>query len=142
MSDWSMALDNLASAGIIDYDAPAFILGQKPRYVGHPRMEELPTIMPEFLPPGVKMKDIPQIDSYDNSKSQNIVKPSRWKKWLFGGLVVGGLALFGLSKTGHLGKITQSVKNIIPKNVKTSLKSGYSSVCQFFNNINSKFKKP
>ena len=43
-SNWVNALDACAAAGVIDYDAPSFILGKQPRYAGHPEFEKLPLI--------------------------------------------------------------------------------------------------
>lgn len=112
MQSWSMALDNLAAGGVIDFDAPSFILGQKPRYVGHPEMEQLPTALPDLLPPGVKLKDIPRKDSFDSSDP---IKTPKWKKWLFGGLLAVGVAFFALKKTGYMSKMTNYLKDLYLK---------------------------
>ena len=93
-SNWIGALDGLAAGGVIDFDAPAFILDQKPRYMGHPQFERLP-LEPDLLPPGVKLKDVPQFDEF--SKDDKLVQNPRWKKWLFGGLLVSGLAGLGIA---------------------------------------------
>ena len=34
--NWAANLDMLAQNGVLDYDAPSYITGQKPRYVGSP----------------------------------------------------------------------------------------------------------
>ena len=57
-SNWVNALDACAAAGVIDYDAPAFISGKTPRYIGHPEFEKLPLKNDFLLPKGIKMKDL------------------------------------------------------------------------------------
>ena len=46
-SDWIYPLDMCASAGILDYDAAAYITDQPARYVGNPKFEDVPTLLPE-----------------------------------------------------------------------------------------------
>ena len=62
--------------------------------MGHPQFERLP-LEPDLLPPGVKLKDVPQFDEF--SKDDKLVQNPRWKKWLFGGLLVSGLAGLGIA---------------------------------------------
>lgn len=38
MSNWATNLDMLAQEGVISFDAPSFVMGQKPRYVGNPKL--------------------------------------------------------------------------------------------------------
>ena len=93
MSDWVMALDNLAASGVIDYDAPAFILGQQPRYIGHPDLASLSVQNPAYLQ-GTKIKSL-QADSFQNNN--NLVQNPKWKKILFAGVAVGGTLLIAAS---------------------------------------------
>ncbi len=106
-SDWVYPLDMCASAGILDYDAPAFILDQPARYVGNPKFDNIPTTL---LPDDVKMKKQPQKDGFDNP-SNNVIENPSWKKWLFGGItaaaVIGTTLALGKGKL----KIPASVKN-------------------------------
>ena len=93
-SSWILPLDALAAGGVIDFDAPAFLLDQNPRYVGHPDMERLPMTISPLLPEGIKLKDVPQFDTLEKSQDNNLVSNPTWKKVLFGLLIAGG-AIFG-----------------------------------------------
>ena len=44
-SNWVNVLDNLAAGGVIDFDAPAYLLDQPARYVGHPKFAEVKTTL-------------------------------------------------------------------------------------------------
>ncbi len=122
-SNWIGAMDALAANGVIDFDAPAFILDKSPRYIGHPSLERLP-LEPTYLPPGIKMKDVAQSDEFGNDK--NLVKNPGWKKWLVGGTIVATLAglaitiatrgknkpqLFGKDGIIDFSKIIDKIKN-------------------------------
>lgn len=115
-SNWVNALDACAAAGIIDYDAPAFITGRKPRYFGHPEMEQLPLRNDFLLPPGIKLKDVPALDTYTNPEDRPLVQNPTWKKVLFGALTVAGViaACVGLSKfkKGSIPKLNNIANNI------------------------------
>ena len=45
-SNWVNVLDNLAAGGVIDFGAPAYLLDQPARYVGHPKFADLPLGVP------------------------------------------------------------------------------------------------
>lgn len=96
---WINDLDACASAGIISFDAPAYVRGAQPRYVGNPDFAQIP----DYLPP-VKQKPIKD----EFTKSDDPHHNPAWKKALFGTLVIGGLAagIYTISK----GKI--NLKNI------------------------------
>jgi hypothetical protein len=80
MVDWVTAMDLCASQGIVNYDAPAAILGQPPRYFGNPEFEKIPSLTQ------------PSDDVYDTNNG-DIVKPQKWKKTLLKTLIgVGALA--------------------------------------------------
>lgn len=96
-TNWVMALDNLAASGVIDYDAPAFLLGKPQRYVGHPQYDTIPMLTPLLLGPDIKMKNIPPIDTYENPVDKPITEPASWKKWLMGGILTA-LAVAGSVK--------------------------------------------
>lgn len=103
MENWINALDWCAASGVIDYDAPAFIMGQSPRYIGHPDMGELPMQNDSLLPKGIKLKSNPCNDVYGNDDN-SLVKNPTWKKVLFGTVIAGGIAAAGLAIFGK-GKI-------------------------------------
>lgn len=104
-SDWVMALDNLAASGVIDYDAPAFLLGKKARYVGNPQYETVPMLPPVHLLPDVKMKDVPPADTYDRPEDKPITEPASWKKWLMGGIIAALAVAGALKLLVYTGKI-------------------------------------
>ena len=112
-SNWAYSLDSLAAGGVIDFDATAYILDKPARFVGNPRMEDLPITDLSLLPEGTKLKELPQFDSYNDKK---LVQNPGWKKWAFGTIAAAGIggAIYALTK----GKIkipkvnTQSLKNI------------------------------
>lgn len=111
--DWISALDACAANGIIDYDAPADILGQTPRYVGHPNFEQLPMVPANLLPEGTKLPASPQADEFVPQNNDLIENPS-WKKWLFGigaTVAVGGSILAALVSKGKI-KIPAGVKSL------------------------------
>ena len=96
---WINDLDACASAGIISFDAPAYVKGVQPRYYGNPNFAQLP----DFLPPAPQQ---PKKDEF--SKSTDPHHNPTWKKVLFGTVVAGTLAagIYAISK----GKI--NLKNI------------------------------
>lgn len=96
-SNWVNALDACAAAGVIDYDAPSFISGKKPRYIGHPNFENLPLKNDFLLPQGIKMRNVPTLDTFNQDDSTMVNNPT-WKKVLFGiiagcGIIAGALAI-------------------------------------------------
>ena len=151
-SNWIGALDGLAAGGVIDFDAPAYLLDKKPRYIGNPQLERLP-LESDLLPADVKLKDIPQFDEF--AKNDDLVNNPSWKKWMFGGLLVSGIAgaavavltkgkninfseTFAKIKNINFSKIGEKLKNInIPKADK--VKNLFNSVKNKVKNF--KFKK-
>ena len=95
---WINDLDACASAGIISYDAPAYVRGAQPRYIGNPDFAQIPG----YLPPTTQQ---PAKDEFKSTDPHNNPK---WKKVLFGTVVAGALAagIYAISK----GKI--NLKNI------------------------------
>ena len=143
-SDWAWALDNLAASGVIDFDAPAYILDRKPRYVGNPSRESLPMTSMSYLPENVKLKDVPELDSYQNSKDGSLVKNPGWKKWAFAGAILAAITGAAMLLTGKklpkidFSKIKMPDLNKVKdfgKNILNYIKTGYS-------NVLNKFKKP
>ena len=135
-SNWVLALDNLAASGVIDFDAPAFLLGQKPRYVGNPSLEHLPLENPMYLPEGVKMKDIPQSDIYEQSESKDLVHNPKWKKLLFAGVAIAGAILIGGAVLSGKHKVSAGITNI--KNTISNFKLPKIKVPKFVKSFTSK----
>ena len=132
--DWISALDMCAANGILDYDAPADILGQDPRYVGHPDFNKLPMV-PTLLPEGTKLPDMPKTDEFV-PQNDNLIENPAWKKRLFGAgatVAVGGSILAALISKGKI-KIPASVKNL-GSTVWNAIKTPFTWIA-------SKFKKP
>ncbi|MCM1339753.1 MAG: hypothetical protein NC191_08790 [Muribaculaceae bacterium] len=109
MVDWVTAMDLCASEGLINYDAPARILGQQPRYMYRPRFEDIPKLTG------------PDADIYDTNNG-NIVRPTRWKrqamKALLGiGAALGTVALIQKGKLNvtNIKKFAKGVFNLVKK---------------------------
>jgi hypothetical protein len=92
-SNWIFPLEMCASGGVLDYDAAADLMDMPQRFVGHPKIADIPAIsQPLLLPPNTKIKGELGADCYGDSEL--FEKNPTWKKWLFGGLVaLGVLAL-------------------------------------------------
>ena len=107
--DWVTAMDMCASAGIINYDAPAAILGQTPRYFGHPNIDSIPSL------------NGPLSDTYDTD-NHNMVRPKDWKrtamKTLIGiGATLGIVKLIqkGILNVTNIKKVGKAILNIFKK---------------------------
>ncbi len=128
------ALDSLASNGIIDFDADAFVRGTTPRYVGDP---DGPTYLPFERPllaepylGGKHLSGQPKHDEYvspHNKKSH-----LNWKQALAGVIVAGLLVLGGIKCKGLFTRIGKLFSK--KKNAGTAPKEG------FFARIKSKVK--
>ncbi len=115
LPNWTTSVDMLADAGIIDFDASAYIMGAPARFVGRPQYP-IYNIPPIALKPPVK-------DEYRSTLPDNtIVKNPLWKKILFGAI----LTVAGVLGIAKLHNAPQMFKNIKVK------------VSDFFKNL---FKK-
>lgn len=136
-SDWTYALDMCAAHGVLDYDAAADILGQKPRFVGHPKMSELPPISPKYLPEDTKMKDPLESDEFVKPENDNLVQNPKWKKFLMGGLAITGLGAGIVALVASKGKIKlpkidfKNIKMPNLSNIKTSVANGAKTVWNY-----------
>ena len=132
---WITDLDACASAGIIEFDAPAYIKGAAPRYYGNPPFE---TITGE-LPP---IKAQPKKDEFKKSGDPAFNNPT-WKKVLFGALAIGA-AVFGLSKIKNIknifsfsglktlpSKIWNGIKTL-PAKIWNGIKKGWNALTGLF----------
>ncbi len=128
--NWAANLDMLAQNGVLDFDAPAYITGQPPRYVGSLDVPPSPYANPDFLPK-TPYQRIPDTDEFvrDTSDKKDIVSNPSWKKWAFG-LIAAGALIFGGYKLKS--KILPKLKNL-PKTLKLD------KVGQFFKNGWNKF---
>lgn len=112
-SNWVMALDNLASGGVIDFDAAAFLLDKPARFVGHPDRENLPLENISYLPKGTKLKDLPNIDTYEHPEDGDFIHNPTWKKVLVGTILGAGTLGLGLGILSKLGKLPFKMPKIL-----------------------------
>lgn len=152
-SNWAYNLDMLAQNGILDFDAPSFITGQAPRYVGSPSAPPSPYIGPLPNAPAIKQ---PEVDVFrqeeakvptKKEENKEYVKNPSWKKWLFGAVAIATVGV-GIWK---FKSITKSVKKFLNKLSWKSTKKFFvdkgKSIGKFFKNCWNKFtglfkKKP
>ena len=128
--NWATNLDMLAQNGVLDYDAPSYITGQKPRYVGSPSVIPSPYAGPASNPkiPYLREPDVDEFLHEKPDKRDIVVNPS-WKKWAFG-LVAAGALVFGGIK--FKSKILPAIKKL-PQTLK------FDKVADFFKNGWNKF---
>ncbi len=145
-SNWVLALDSLASNGVIDFDAPAYLLDKPARYVGNPPMERLPNEL-SLLPEGTTIKQQPQKDSFNNPDNNNMVQNPAWKKWALGAILttlIGGTIGAVLLKKGKI-KLPKNFKMPDMTRIKTNLKNVGSTILTYIKKpfiwIGNKFKK-
>ena len=132
---WINDLDACASAGIISFDAPAYIRDAQPRYVGNPDFATLPQ---ELVP----IKRPVQKDTFTPSDPHN--NPV-WKKVLFGAVaaaaVVGGVILgkklFKSPKIVKRIKVNSKLALRWIKNIPTKIKN-----LHLMDKLKGLFKKP
>lgn len=125
---WADNLDMLAQNGVLDFDAPAYITGQTPRYVGGLSSQPSPFVGP--MPNNQNLQQ-PKVDefSYEKKDKKDIVSNHAWKKWAFG-LVAAGALIFGGIK--FKSKILPAIKKL-PQTLKLD------KVADFFKNSWNKF---
>ncbi len=136
---WINDLDDCASLGIINFDGPAYILGRQPRYYGNPNFETIPDMVLPMYPPS---------DVYQTNKP--VKSKPNWKK-IVTGVLLAGLAIFGLKKLGGarlFGKLGSKTKNFF-NNSWSKIKSfkfpkvknfKFSKVKTWFGNLGTKIK--
>lgn len=116
-TNWINSLDMLADAGVIDYDAPAYIKGTAPRYAGCPDFACL-------TPDGPKYQKELSKDEYEKIDNKSFINNPGWKKALFTMLALGGIAYGGFKMKAKIG-------NAVKKN--------FTELCNWCKNG---FKKP
>lgn len=146
---WSTDLDMLAQAGVIDFDAPSYIYGRTPRYIGNP-------VMPNPFGEGVEkptLSEQPKIDEFKQPKENEAYETHSpvWKKVLFATVALGALiftgykckglinkgwnALTGLFKGGTSSTTTSSVGSKLKSawnSTVTACKNGWHATGEFF----------
>ncbi len=123
--NWVNSLDMLAKEGVLNYDAPAFVLGQPPRYTGSP---SITTPVQPIADMPVMNKSQPQTDKFTPSNDKNYVKNPAWKKILFAAIAIAGIVLCR-------NKIANVFKKAKTSNLKKYLSSKCDKVIEFFKNI-------
>ncbi len=101
LPNWTSSVDMLADAGIIDFDASAYIMGAPARFVGSPQY-------PVYNIPPLAIQPPKQDEYRPTMPDRSIVKNPLWKKVLFGGLATLGI-LVGVAK---IRKAPQFLKDI------------------------------
>ena len=144
------SLDALASNGILNFDADAFVSGASPRYVGGLPQNYLPfdrplgnyPTAPALLPNGTKIKEQPKKDEVVTTPDGKPVKKTKtWQKIGLGVVAavvvaLGGKKLYNVIKKA--GKPGPAYNN--PNSVINSSNSMWSNLC---NKIKGLFmKKP
>lgn len=153
-ANWANNLDMLAQNGVLDFDAPSFITGQAPRYIGAPSVPPSPYVGPP-LPSAPALKQ-PQVDEFHQKKTKippkqekdkDFVKNPAWKKWVFGAIAVTTLGV-GIWKFKSMTKWVKNQFNKISwKSTKKFFVDKGKAIGNFFKNGWNKFtglfkKKP
>lgn len=136
-SNWAFNLDMLAANGVLDFDAPSYLLDQTPRYSGGLQPEILPMTNIGLLPEGTKLRDLPQTDEYKNSNKEVVQNP-KWKRYLLGGIVAAGVGGGAVAFMASKGKI--KMPNL--GGLKTAGQTVLNYIKKPFQWIAGKFKKP
>ncbi|MBO6086885.1 hypothetical protein J6P92_00885 [bacterium] len=124
-TNWAYNLDMLAQNGVLDFDAPSFVMGQNPRYVGRPMRP--PSPYAGQIPPAPAINQ-PEIDEFKMQKTKqpsvektenaDEIKNPAWKKWLFGALAISGLVLLGFK-----GKTIYNWVKSVPSKISNKFKN-------------------
>ncbi len=130
---WSNDLDMLAQAGVLDFDAPSYIYGRTPRYIGNP-------VMPNPFGEGIenpKLPEQPKIDEFKQPKVKEFQQPTEneahtsnspvWKKVLFGTVAIGALIFGGYKCKNLINKGWNSLTNLFKGKSTSSSTSSFSS---------------
>ncbi len=131
---WADNLDMLAQCGALDFDAPSYVTGQTPRYVGSISYTPSPFGGPM---PDTKNLQQPKVDEFrqDKKDKKDIVSNPSWKKWAFGILSAGVVLFCGIK---FKSKILPFIKNL-PKTLKLDKIGDFFKNC--WNKITGLFKK-
>lgn len=152
MENWAYNLDMLAQNGVLDFDAPSFVTGQAPRYIGAPSLPPSPYVGPP-LPSAPNLRQ-PQADEFQRKKvkvppkeqqDRDYIKNPLWKKLLFGALAIGTIGV-GIWKFKSITKWAKNTFNKISwKSTKKFVVNKSKAVGKFFkkgwNKFTNLFKK-
>lgn len=100
MSNWAYNLDLLAQNGVLDFDAPSFVMGTPPRYGN-------PSPFGGEVPQPIKQ---PEQDEFKKPDETNFVHTPMWKKALFT-VVSTSLLIYGACKLKAVGKFFKKCVN-------------------------------
>ena len=117
MNNWAYNLDMLAQNGVLDFDAPSFITGQAPRYVGAPSAPPSPYVGPPYI--ATPQLQQPEVDEFKKEKTKlppqegqdkTYVKNPTWKKVLFGAIALTTIGV-GIWKGKAIGRWVKNAYN-------------------------------
>lgn len=111
-ANWVTSVDMLADAGIVDFDASAYVMGAPARFAGSPQFPV--TQMPNLAP-------LPKDEFQSTLPDRSIVKNPSWKKILFGIVAFGGI-VWGAVKLGKIPEFLKNFKIGIPDFLKNMFK--------------------
>ena len=143
--NWAYNLDMLAQNGVLSYDAPSFVMGQTPRYVGAPSSPPSPFV---DVPPRAPAMSQPEIDEFKREKQDmpetgdkdnNFIKNPLWKKLLFGTLAIGGIGFAIYKRKGITNWIKNKWNNFNWQNTKQYIVDKAKAVGQFIKKCWNKF---
>lgn len=133
----SSSLDSLATTGVIDFDADAYVKGVKPRYVGNPNGAQYSPLDQPINSPanfgingGAHLAGHPESDAFVknyNEKKENEEgkKLPQWQTWLAGGLIATLALYIGSKIKKHIDKNPDFLKGIKTRldNLKNDIKN-------------------
>ncbi len=117
------SLDTLATLGVLDFDADAYVKGTKPKYVGNPQTSNmLPYSKPSNgyssygIQSGAYLSGYPAVDAFVSRGEKKAPVQVPWKELMTGG-VLSAIAIYCGSK---IKKILKS-KPDLAKNISTTI---------------------
>jgi hypothetical protein len=147
-------LDNLASAGIVDFDPEAFIKGADPRYTGAPQ-KYLPFEIP--YPGGVQPQRggsasnsefLSNVSMHQQAKKDEFVVPGKennkkpvWKKVLVGAAALALLIFGGMKLKKPISKLFSKSKSAVNTATQTATKTANPKATKFLDKVKSFFGK-
>lgn len=139
----SSSLDTLATTGVIDFDADAYVKGVKPRYVGKPEgTQYLPLEQPINSPEnfgingGSHLSGHPESDAFvknynkPEEKEHKATNNSNVVKWLTGGIIATLALYIGSKIKKHVKANPEFLKGIRERfnNAKNNIKNRISDL--------------
>lgn len=154
MNNWAYNLDMLAQNGVLDFDAPSFITGQAPRYVGAPSAPPSPYVGPPYV--ATPQLQQPEVDEFQKQKTKippkgeqnkDYIQNPTWKKVLFGALALATLGVAVWKGKSAVNWVKNKFNKISWKSTKDFFVDKGKAIGKFFKNCWNKFtglfkKKP